>query len=41
MDKEDLEQLKKENRRTILIMLTTLALTVVKLVIDLAKVIKS
>lgn len=41
VDKESLELLKKENRRTILIMLTTLALTVVKLVIDLAKVIKS
>ena len=41
MDKESLEQLKKENRRTILIMLTTLALTVVKLVVDLVKIAKN
>lgn len=41
LDKESLEELKKENRRTILIMLATLALAVVKLVVDLAKVIKS
>lgn len=38
MDKESLESLRKENRRTILIMLSTLALTVVRLVIDLVRI---
>lgn len=38
MDKESLEQLKKENRRTVWIMFATLALTIVKLVIDLVRI---
>ena len=41
MDKEGLELLKKENRRTILIMLATLVLTIVKLVIDLVRILKN